>query len=251
MVTGAASGIGMAAVRRLCAAGWKVAAVDVDAAALQRLRIDIPDLAVHPCDVSDGDAVRAMVDDVVNDLGPIDQLFHAAGVCRIGAAVTQPVDDIRTLIDVNLYGTINICRAVVPAMIDRRCGSIVLISSMAGWVPSPKFSAYAASKAAATAYAEALHNELHGTGVRVTCVCPTEVDTPLATRVRAVDSSAFGNMRPMSVDAFLDHVDAKLNRKCPPLFIFPGVAGPLWRARRWAPNFLRKQTQRQTAQGLV
>lgn len=247
LVTGAASGIGLAAVHRFVSSGWRVAAVDVDAAALQRLRGALPDVEIHPCDVSDENAVAAMVDVITSGLGPIERLFHAAGICRIGAAFSHPIEDVRELIDVNLYGTVNVCRAVVPTMVERGRGTIVLISSMAGWVPSPKFSAYAASKAAATAYAEALHNETSGTGVTVTCVCPTEVDTPLATKVRSVDASAFGGMRPMSVDAFLDHVEAKLAKKNPPLFVFPGIAGPLWRARRWVPNLLRSRTLRQTA----
>ena len=224
LVTGAASGIGLAAAHRLAASGCSVAAVDVDASALQRLLVAAPDVRAHPCDISDADAVAATVDKVTKTLGPVDHLFHAAGICRIGDAADQPIDDVRALVDVNLFGTIHVCRAVVPAMVKRGSGSLVLVSSMAGWVPSPKFSAYAASKAAATAYAEALYNETRGTGVNVTCVCPTEVDTPLATEVRSVDASAFGGMRPMSVDNFLDHVEAKLAKKHPPLFIFPGVA---------------------------
>ncbi|MFI5507678.1 SDR family NAD(P)-dependent oxidoreductase [Mycobacterium sp. NPDC051804] len=247
IVTGGSSGIGLVAVRRLAAAGTKVAAVDIDAAGLDELCAGTDGVRAYPCDISDEGAVASMVDAVTADLGPIDHVFHAAGICRIDLAVHQPMSDIKALFDVNLFGTVNICRAVVPGMLERDRGSLVIISSLAGWLPSPKFSAYAASKAAATAYAEALSNELHGTNVRLSCVCPTEVDTPLARNVRTIDGSAFGDMRAMSVDAFMNHVERKIAKKRPPLFVFPGVAGPLWRARRFAPDFLRKQTLRQTS----
>lgn len=247
VVTGAASGIGMAAACRLAAEGASVAAIDVNTVALQRLAHTAAGISVYPCDITDETATATVTAAITDALGPVDHLFHAAGICRIGAALEQPGTDIAALMDVNFFGTVNVCRAVVPAMVARGSGSVVLVSSLAGWMPSPRFSAYAASKAAATAYAEALANELHGTAVTLTCVCPTEVDTPLAKEVRSVDESAFGGMRPMSVEKFLDHVDKKLAKSDPPLFIFPGVAAPLWRARRWVPNFMRRQTLRQTS----
>ena len=249
VVTGAASGIGLVAAQRWAAKGGVVAAIDRNADGLEAVRANNPGIRVYACDIGNEDAVVATTRSIVDELGPVQRLFHAAGICRIGSALAQPSAEIAALLDVNFFGTVNVCRAIVPAMVSRGAGSVVLVSSLAGWMPSPGFSAYAASKAAATAYAEALSNELHGTGVQLTCVCPTEVDTPLAKEIRSIDASAFGGMRPMSVEKFMDQVEEKVDRREPPLFVFPGVSGALWRARRWAPDFMRRQTLRQTSSG--
>lgn len=247
LVTGAASGMGQLAARRLAAAGTRVAAVDRDEEGLAVTALRSPNMATFVCDVTDPDAIQDVVTSVVDDLGPVDQLIHAAGICRIGAALDQPLTEFSKVFDVNLFGTVNVTRAVVPVMVRRGSGSVVLFGSLAGWLPSPKLAAYCASKFAVTAYAEVLFEELHATGVRITCICPSEVDTPLARDVREIDSSVLGNNRPTSPETVVDRVEAVLAQPNPPLFVFPGIAAPVVKVRRWLPELLRSQLLRHVA----
>jgi NAD(P)-dependent dehydrogenase (short-subunit alcohol dehydrogenase family) len=244
VVTGAASGMGRLAAQRLAASGVSVAAVDVNDEGLVSTARRSPNMRTYTCDVTDPAAVTATVEAIERDLGPADQLVHAAGRCRIGRTLEQPLDEFFDVVKVNLMGTVHVTRSIVPTMKRAGHGTVVIFGSLAGWLPSPKLAAYSASKFAVTAYAEILAEELDKTGVQVMCVCPPEVATPLARGVREVDASVLGGTRPMSAARVLDCIELALARKNPPLFLFPGMASSVSRARRFAPNVLRTQLMR-------
>ena len=136
LVTGAGSGMGQLAARRLAAAGASVAAVDVDDDGLAATVGRAPTMRSWWCDVSDADAVERVVKEVESALGPIDRLVHAAGICLPSLLVEQPVDEIDRTIAVNFLGTAYMVKAVLPGMHDRRRGDIVAFASLAGWLPS-------------------------------------------------------------------------------------------------------------------
>src|SRR5699024_1161985 len=142
LVTGASSGLGRIAARQLAAAGWRVAAVDVDAEALAVTARRCPTMRTHPCDITDPAAVAVTVDEVERDFGRIDRLVHAAGVCRVGTATEHETSSLRQVLEVNYLGTVHICQAVVPAMRRAGAGTVVLFGSLAGWLPSPRLAAY-------------------------------------------------------------------------------------------------------------
>lgn len=190
------------------------------------------------CDVTDGDAAGNVVARVDTELGPIEQLVHAAGLCHIGSALGQDVASLRRVMDVNYLGTVHLCQAVLPGMRRAGAGTVVLFGSLAGWLPSPRLAAYSASKAAVAAYAEVVAQETAGTGVRIVCVCPGQVDTPLADAVLAIDPGVLGGRRGATPGSVLDAVDEALDGT-PPLFLFPGSSKLVWRARRFAPGALR------------
>lgn len=240
LVTGAASGMGRIAAQRLAASGATVAAVDVDAEGLATTALRSPNTSTFRCDIADADSVAATVERIGAELGPVDRLVHAAGLCRVGSALEQPLDELHRVAQINYLGTAHICRAIVPDMLRRGAGSVLLFGSLSGWLPSPRLSAYSASKAAVAAYAESLAAEIAGSGVRVMCVCPGQVETPLAEGVRAVDAAVLGGQRGADPQRVLDAVDAALARDRPPLFLFPGSSRPLAWARRAAPDLLRK-----------
>lgn len=240
LVTGAASGMGRIAAQRLAAGGATVATVDVDAEGLATTARRSPNTRTFPCNIADADSVSAAVQRIGAELGPVDRLVHAAGLCRVGSALHQPLDALHRVAQVNYLGTAHICRAVVPGMVRRGVGSVVLFGSLSGWLPSPRLAAYSASKAAVAAYTESLSEEIAGSGVRVTCVCPGQVETPLAEGVRAVDAAVLGGQRGADPHRVLDAVDVALARDRPPLFLFPGSSRPLAWARRAAPGVLRK-----------
>ncbi|MFF0489461.1 SDR family NAD(P)-dependent oxidoreductase [Nocardia sp. NPDC004068] len=244
LVTGAASGMGRIVARRLAAAGYRVAAVDLNEAGLAETARLAPGTRTHVCDVSDAAALRTVVDEVRAELGPLARVVHAAGFARVGGALTQDVSDIRRLIEVNYLGTVNLCQAVIPAMRAAGTGTVVLFASMAGWLSSPGLSAYAASKFAVIGYVDALYQELHGSGVRLLCVCPPHVETPFLEGVRAVDPAVLAGQRGMSPERVVDDMEKALAGRRTPLYIFPGQAHALVLARRFAPNLLRRQIVR-------
>ncbi|MCM6772706.1 SDR family NAD(P)-dependent oxidoreductase [Nocardia sp. CDC159] len=241
LVTGAASGMGRIAAQRLAAAGHRVAAVDLNETGLAEMARRSPNTATYTCDVSDRDAVMAVVEKARADLGTIDHVVHAAGFARVGGTLTQDVSEIRRLVEVNYLGTVNVCQAVIPAMRHAGSGTVVLFASMAGWLSSPGLGAYAASKFAVIGYVDALYQEIYGSGVRLLCVCPPHVETPFLDGVRAVDAAVLAGRSGMSPDKVVDDMEKALTRGRLPLYIFPGQARAMVLARRLTPNLLRKQ----------
>jgi short-subunit dehydrogenase len=216
LVTGAGSGIGEASALRLAADGWNVVAADVDDAALKALREREPRIGIEHCDVQDAEAV----DQLAKAIGPVDRLVHAAAVSRLGSALGQPREEFDAIWRINFLGTVQIVRAVVPGMIERGRGEVVLYSSLGGWVPARKLSAYASSKAAVNAFADVLDQECRGSGVTIRCVCPSQVDTPQFRRISAEDPAATAHRTGMPVSAVVDEVERSLSRKG--LYVFPG-----------------------------
>lgn len=184
LVTGAASGIGLATATLLCRRGQRVAAWDLDGA---RLAQCVEALAaetgaeVHglPVDVRDPARVEACVDEVEARLGPIEGLAHVAGVLRMGSALTVSSAALDDCLAANLGGVFHVTRAVARRMRERRCGSIVVVSSNAAHTPRLDMAAYAASKAAALMFARCLALELAPAGVRCNVICPGSTDTPM------------------------------------------------------------------------
>lgn len=242
LVTGAGNGLGRLAALRAAAAGHAVAALDVEAHAVATTVARSPRSRAYPCEITDADAVDEAVARAGEELGPIETVVHAAGLCEIGSALTQPRESLRRVMDVNYFGSVHLARAVLPAMRERGSGALVLFGSLSGWVPSPALAAYSASKAAVAAYCEVLTHELDGSGVRVLCVCPGQVETRLAQRVRAVDPGVLGGQRGSEPAAVLDAVERALADPDAGLFCFPTRTDRLiWRARRFAPRALGKQ----------
>src|SRR5699024_5896029 len=179
------------------------------------------------------------------ELGPIEHVVHAAGMCEIGSAVEQPIDSMRRVMEVNYFGTLNLTRAALPHLRAAGGGSLVLFGSLSAWVPSPALGAYSASKAAVTAFSEILSQEISGNGVRVMCVCPGQVETPFARGIRAIDPGVLGGQRGAEPAKVLDAVEEALNDPDGPLFLFPGrVDRYLYLARRFVPGLLRYQITR-------
>jgi 3-oxoacyl-[acyl-carrier protein] reductase len=193
VVTGGASGIGLAIARRLLASGARLSLWDASTDALARITAD-PNvilslskdeptpLTAHTAvvDVRDYDAVERARDATVDALGRIDILVTSAGIT--GPNVTSweyPLDAWRDVLDVNLTGTFHCARAVVVPMREANYGRIVIIASVAGKEGNPNAPAYSASKAGVIALTKSLGKELATTGIRVNCVTPAAVESPM------------------------------------------------------------------------
>lgn len=179
-LTGATGGIGQEVARLLTQRGVTVAATARNADRVEALAAgSTPAIRPFPGDVT----APAMMSDVVNrierDLGPIDMAILGAGVYAPFDLHHLDLDGFHRTFDVNVMGVANGIAAVLPRMLARRAGRIVIMGSAFGYVGLPSNGAYGASKAALINLAESLRYELEGTGVSVTIVNPSFIDTPL------------------------------------------------------------------------
>ena len=181
VVTGAASGIGRETVRLLAGQGCRVIAADVDADGLRGLAAELGEgFRAVPLDVADWDAVARFGRETIAGEGMPDFLVCAAGInppVSSSGAVDEPFWD--RVVDVNLKGMFAACRAFLPAMAERRRGSIVNVASVSGLIGWGGSSVYGATKGAAIALTRSLAAEYAAAGVRVNCVCPGSIRTPM------------------------------------------------------------------------
>lgn len=243
LVTGAASGLGRAAARRLAADGMQVAAVDLDKVGLDETVAGFPGLHAFPCDVSRTLAVESMVADVVDTLGPIERVMHAASVMTAGPLLEQEPMAVHRVMEVNYGGVVNVARHTLPDMLARRHGEFVTFASVVGWMPTLYLGAYAASKAAVIAHSEVLYHENRNRGVRFACACPPNIASMYEGPRTGHWPRTFDGVRPLPVDRVLDAVETALDRG--DFFVFPSLTAKLtWRLRRFAPSILWRRLHR-------
>lgn len=188
VVTGAASGIGMAVARHLRAAGVIVAACDL-----------APVEGCVELDVTDADAVAAFIAGTEERHGGIDILVANAGVAAPYTPLIElPEDQLRRVVEVNIFGAIYCVRATIPAMRRRGGGRVVLMASQLGKTAWPGWAAYSGTKAFVIALAQALALEHAADGVLVNAICPGNIDTPMlqtAFAARAAGSADGGSAK--------------------------------------------------------
>jgi 2,3-dihydro-2,3-dihydroxybenzoate dehydrogenase len=189
LVTGAGRGIGAAVARTLHAEGARVVVTDLDAAAAASsaaaLAASGASARAEALDVSDADAVDALVDRVERTWGPIDVGVNVAGVLATTRVVDTSVETWRRVLAVNADGVFHVSRALARRMQPRRRGAIVTVGSNASGIPRDAMAAYAASKAAATMFTLCLGLELAPHGVRCNVVSPGSTRTSMQTSMWA------------------------------------------------------------------
>jgi NAD(P)-dependent dehydrogenase (short-subunit alcohol dehydrogenase family) len=236
LVTGGGSGMGRLAAQRLAGAGATVAAVDVDEAGLRDTAAGFDALHTNVLDVTDRRAVEAAVKQFESDLGPIDRVYNAAAIMPTSLLLEQDVDEIHRIMDVNYGGLVNVTKAVLPGMLERRRGDMIQFASLAGWVPTLHFGAYNASKFAVVAFSEVLFHEIRGRGVRLACVCPPPVATPLLDQAKS-KPKLLDEGPPIEPAVVLDAIETSLDKGR--LWVYPGRGSTAaWRVRRWLPGLL-------------
>ncbi|MHB8571927.1 MAG: SDR family NAD(P)-dependent oxidoreductase [Candidatus Dormibacteria bacterium] len=185
LVTGGASGIGLAICRELSDRGAKVALSDLDAAAASAAARDLPNAVPVHLDVTDRDSVERGIDTAESELGPLDSLICNAGIERARPFVETTPEIWQALISVNFVGVLNCCHLVVPRMIERGRGRVVFTASEAGKVGSSGEAVYSGTKGAVIAFGKSLARETVRHGITVNSVCPGPVETPLLAGVAA------------------------------------------------------------------
>jgi NAD(P)-dependent dehydrogenase (short-subunit alcohol dehydrogenase family) len=183
IITGGAQGIGRAVAERLAASGAKVAIWDLDGKLANEAAAAIgPAASGLAIDVTDAKAVNAAAAELEQRHGSVDILVTSAGIAGPNLKTWEyPLDEWAKIMRLNVDGTLHCCQAVIPGMIKRNYGRLVLVASIAGKEGNPNASAYSASKAAVIALTKSLGKELAQQDIAVNCI------TPAAARTRIFD----------------------------------------------------------------
>ena len=184
IVTGGSRGIGLAIAAALVQRGTHVAISGVNKEHLEKAEIELTRVAsggarvlTVSADVRDQLAVQSLVDETIRRHGGLDILVNNAGVGWFGSVESQGHDEWRRVMDTNVTGIFNCCKAAIPHLRRRGGGYIINISSLAGTNPFVGGAAYCASKAAVDVFSEALMQEVRHDGIRVSYVKPGSVNT--------------------------------------------------------------------------
>ena len=195
LITGTSKGIGYETALAFARAGYRVHATMrnpskspalAEMAAKEELQI-----TASAVDVDNDDSVSQGIAAIQSQHGPIDVLVNNAGVERAGSIEEQSMDDFRATMETNYFGALRCIKAVLPQMRQRRSGTIVNISSVAGSFSQPPMTAYCASKWALEAMSESLACEMKMFGVRVAVVKPGIIDTAMAQRISTTAPSEY------------------------------------------------------------
>ena len=194
MVTGAASGIGLATARALAQAGARVALCDVNSAALDSVAVEIARLGVTPLtfelDVTDGARVEAVISDISRTCGKLDILFNSAGILRQPGKLLDLPDSLWDQHwDVNVMGTIFCAQAAAREMLRRQYGRIINVASVAGDVPRLDMGHYCVTKAGVKMFTKCLALELASRGITVNAIAPGPTDTPMIQGIPTTDAA--------------------------------------------------------------
>jgi NADP-dependent 3-hydroxy acid dehydrogenase YdfG len=182
VVTGVTAGIGRAVTRRLLGAGATVVGCARDADRLDRVADQLPGLVPIRCDVRDPAQRAALIQLTLDRYGRVDVLVSNAGVGHVGAVADMTAEDVERLVRTNVTGVIDLSRLVLPGMLGRHDGDILVISSSAIWLPLPPLTVYSATKFAVDGFVRGLRREVVGDGVRVHSVNPGFVATEFLAR---------------------------------------------------------------------
>jgi 3-hydroxy acid dehydrogenase / malonic semialdehyde reductase len=205
-VTGASSGFGAAVARRFAADGARVIAAARRTDRLQDLKDEFgAQILPMQLDVRDRDRVAAQVTGLPEEFKAIDLLVNNAGLALgLNPAQDADLDDWDQMIDTNCKGLVYCTRAVLPGMVARGRGHVINLGSVAGSYPYPGGNVYGGTKAFVHQFSLNLRSDLHGTGVRVTCVEPGMADTEFSlTRFSGDKTKAdavYAGMQPMTPD---------------------------------------------------
>jgi 3-hydroxy acid dehydrogenase/malonic semialdehyde reductase len=211
-VTGASSGFGAAVARRFAADGARVVATARRVDRVEALKSEFgPRILPLALDVRDRPAVAAAVAALPAEFAAVDLLVNNAGLALgLNPAQDADLDDWDQMIDTNCKGLVYCTRAILPGMVARRHGHVINLGSVAGTYPYPGGNVYGGTKAFVHEFSLNLRSDLHGTGVRVTCVEPGMADTEFSLVRFSGDKgkadNVYAGMQPMTADDIAESI---------------------------------------------
>ncbi|HZB50410.1 MAG TPA: SDR family oxidoreductase [Mycobacteriales bacterium] len=212
LVTGATAGIGRRTAERLADAGATVVGCARDELRLQEVRTRRPDLDLRHCDVADPDQRADLVAGVLADHGRIDVLVNNAGIGWEGLVEEMAEDDLERLYATNVLAPLDLTRRVLPGMLARRDGDVVMMSSGAAFLSVPPLTVYCSTKYAIDGFVEGLRREVWTRGVRVHSVNPGFVRTEWLARSAGYQPSEADGPHRLSRGAPPEWVAAAVHR---------------------------------------
>ncbi|MEA3326990.1 MAG: SDR family oxidoreductase [Chloroflexota bacterium] len=187
LITGGSSGIGLALAKALSREGVSVCLLARDKEKLTRAEFDVKQVMkgepkqyidTISCDITNYDALAAVLDDWIDDHGVPDLVINSAGITYPGYFQELDVEIFHRLMNVNYFGTLHILKYLIPKMITKAKGTVVNISSQAGFVGVFGYSGYGASKYAVRGFSDVLRAEMKPLGIQVSIVFPPDTQTP-------------------------------------------------------------------------
>jgi 3-dehydrosphinganine reductase len=218
IITGGSSGIGKGLAMRLAQEGANLALVARDKDKLARTREEALSSSCYrelnvesfTCDVTVFENVKQTMNEIAEKMGPPDCLINSAGMLSGNYFENIPLDDFRSLMDTNFFGTLNFIKAVLPFFRKKGSGRIINICSLSGMTGVFGYTSYCASKHAVMGLTEALRSELKPQGIHIHLVNPPEVQTPMLDKIkkeRPVETSKVASTMPaLTVDETVDAI---------------------------------------------
>lgn len=203
-ITGASAGFGRILTEQLLAAGHRVAATARKPETLADLAEKFPGQIITPrLDVTDNDSIRSAINQTLNSFNHIDVLINNAGYGHVGVIEEVTDQEVRDQFEVNVFGLLNVTRPILAHMRERRSGTILNISSIAGLTSGATFPIYCASKHAVEAISEGLHASVKDFGVRLILIEPGAFRTRFADQASLRTSeNTIADYKPMIDDTF-------------------------------------------------
>jgi len=255
LITGGASGLGLATAELLAARGWNLGLLDRDGARLAAAAAELrtkgaPVCEVSAVDVTDEAAVKSAVDDYAARCGGLDFAMNSAGVAVAGSMLETPAADWDWIMNINVLGVAHSCRAELPHMVASGGGLVINIASAASFASAAHTSAYSASKAAVVALSETLYQEFADRHVHVAAAMPGFFRTRLMEHARAPAAAAGFAQKMMQASNLEADVVAReiVSRAAAGAthIVLPAPYRWLWRFKRLAPrSYLRWMVSQQ------
>ena len=238
LVTGTASGIGAEVARRLVRRGHRVILVDRTDELAARAAADIGagSLAVG-CDLATEAGTAGLCERIASDWQELEILICNAGTVVLREVADQSTGDLDRQLDVMLRSPMQVIRAAVPVFKERERGHIMATVSLSGICPMPTTAAYSAAKAGLRAFLAALNAEVAGTGVHLSGIYPTAIDTPMLREALSGEGGLEYLNRVRTVDEVADAYERALDRPRLETYV-PYRDGLMARAVQWSPGMI-------------